>query len=167
MKKNQKNLYKRIEALTADEEMTCSKFAELLKNRGRTERRTVWVSSATDEISKVWTGVNQVIKVHRWVKENGAIREEYAFYISSLKGNAQVFCYGIKSHWSIENSLHWVKDVTFNEDASRIRTTNAPENTSVFRNIAINLFRTNNYPNMAQAQRLVCNDIGKLKQLIN
>jgi predicted transposase YbfD/YdcC len=166
VKRNQKTLYNSIEALTANEDMTCSRFTELQKNRGRLERRTIWVSSATDEISKAWTGVTQVIKVHRWVKENGKIREEYAFYISSLKGNALVFCHSIKSHWRIENSLHWVKDVTFNEDASRIRTSNAPENTSVFRNIAINLFRTNNYPNLAQAQRLVCNDISKLKQLL-
>jgi len=167
VKKNQKKLYQTIESLTADEKMAFSKFTELLKSRGRTERRTVWVSPATDEISKAWTGVNQVIKVHRMVKENGAVHQEHAFYISSLKGNAQLFCYGIKSHWRIENSLHWVKDVTFHEDASRIRTNHAPENISVFRNIAINLFRTNNYQNLAQAQRLVCNDITKLKQLIN
>ncbi|WPU99472.1 ISAs1 family transposase [Mucilaginibacter sp. cycad4] len=167
VKKNQKNLYKKIETITSDEAMVCSKFVELLKNKGRIERRTVWVYPGTEEISNTWAGVSQLIKVHRWVKEKGRIREEYAFFISSLIGNAQTFCHGIKSHWSIENSLHWVKDVTFNEDASRIRTSNAPENTSVFRNIVINVFRINDYPNLAQAQRLVCNDINRLKQLLN
>jgi len=167
VKKNQKKLYHKIEALTAGREAVSSWFVELLKNKGRTERREVSVCPAAEETSKDWTGARQVIKVQRWIKDKGEIRQESAFYISSLTGNAQLFCHGIKSHWRIENSLHWVKDVTFKEDSSRIRTAAAPENASVFRNMAINIFRTNNYTNLAQAQRLVCNDIAKLKQIIN
>lgn len=144
-----------------------SRFVELLRTKGRTERREVWVRAATGDFDKGWIGLKQVIKVQRRVKDKGKIRQEDAFYISSLDVNALVFCWGIKSHWSIENSLHWVKDVTFGEDSSRIRTANAPQNTSVFRNISINLFRTNDYQNLAQAKRLVSNDIDKLKQLIN
>lgn len=167
VKKNQKTLYTQIEALTANRQSADSRFVELLKTKGRTERREVWVCAATGDFSEGWIGLKQVIKVQRRVKDKGRIRQEDAFYISSLEVNAQVFCRGIKSHWSIENNLHWVKDVTFKEDASRIRTANAPQNTSIFRNISINLFRTNDYKNLAQAQRLVANDINKLKQLIN
>ena len=166
VKKNQKNLYKKIETLTTNQQTVDSRFVELLKNKGRIERRDVSISQASEEISRDWMGAKQVIKVQRRIKDKGDMREECAFYVSSLTENAQLFCYGIKSHWRIENSLHWVKDVTFKEDSSRIRTLNAPENTSVFRNIVINLFRANNYTNLAQAQRLVCNDISKLKQLI-
>lgn len=135
--------------------------------KGRTERREVWVSDANVEISGGWPGLKQVIKVKRIIKDKGKTSEEDAYYISSRIVNAQVFCRAIRSHWSIENGLHWVKDVVFKEDASRIRTANAPQNTSVFKSIAINLFRVNDYKNMAQAQRLVANDIARLNQLIN
>lgn len=166
VKMNQKRLCERIEALTADPESAVSRFTELLKNKGRIERRAVSVCNATDDIIKNWAGASQVIRVHRRVKDKGKLREENAFFISSLTANAQAFCYGIKSHWGIENGLHWVKDVTFKEDASHVKTAQAPENTSVFRNIVINVFRANNYTNLAQAQRLVCNDINRLKQLL-
>lgn len=73
---------------------------------------------------------------------------------------------GVRSHWSIENSLHWVKDVTLKEDASKIRIGNAPQNISTIKNIGINIFRENNYTNMAQAMRLVANDIKALYNLI-
>jgi len=166
VKMNQKNLYNQIMNITADGQNVNSRFVELIKNKGRTERREVWISDASSARCEGWAGLKQVIKVRRRIKDKGKLRQEDAFYISSLNVNAQVFCQGIKNHWSIENNLHWVKDVTFKEDASKIRTANAPQNTSVFRSIAINLFRNNNYQNLAQAQRLVANDIKKLKQLI-
>ena len=153
--------------MTADMQAASSRFSEWEYTKGRTERREVWVSDAVTQMSAGWIGLKQVIKVKRMVKDKGKVREDNAYYISSRVVNAQAFCRGIRSHWSIENGLHWVKDVTFKEDASRIRTANAPQNTSVFRSIAINLFRVNDYKNMAQAQRLVANDIMKLNQLIN
>jgi predicted transposase YbfD/YdcC len=163
---NQKSLCKHIQTMTSDRQTITSMFSELEHNKGRTERREVWVSDVTAQMSEHWAGLKQVIKVQRWVKEKHNIRSENAYYISSQIINAQSFCRGIRNHWSIENGLHWVKDVTFKEDSSKIKTANAPQNTSVFRNIAINLFRTNEYKNMAQAQRLVANDITKLYQLI-
>ena len=48
---------------------------------------------------------------------------------------------GIRSHWAIENSLHWILDVTFNEDKSRIRKANAPQNMAIVRHIVMNLVR--------------------------
>ena len=166
VKKNQKKLFNQIVSLTAEQKNISSRFIELIKNKGRIERREVFVSDCIEAINKDWVGLKQVIKVYRRIKEKGRIRQDDAFFISSMDVNAQVFCHGIKSHWAIENGLHWVKDVTFREDASRIRTANAPQNVSVFRNIAINIFRMNDYENLAQAQRLVSNDIGKLNQLI-
>lgn len=164
---NQKNLCKQIQSMTANMQDVSSRFSELEHTKGRTERREVWVSDANVEISGGWPGLKQVIKVKRIIKDKGKTSEEDAYYISSRIVNAQVFCRAIRSHWSIENGLHWVKDVVFKEDASRIRTANAPQNTSVFKSIAINLFRVNDYKNMAQAQRLVANDIARLNQLIN
>jgi predicted transposase YbfD/YdcC len=95
--------------------------------------------------------------------------EEVAYFISSLPAStpAADFSKGIRGHWSIENSLHYCKDVTFKEDASKVRTKQAPENISVIRNMAINLFRGAGYTNMAQAIRLVANDVPKLWEIVS
>ena len=94
--------------------------------------------------------------------------KETAYFISSLPptANAKIFYEGIRSHWRIENGLHYVKDVTFKEDQSRIRTGNSPQNKSLIIDIIINIFRKNNYTNMAQAIRLVRNDIKLMWKMI-
>lgn len=166
VKKNQRKLYNQIALLTDGQYIIKSQFTELEKNRGRLERREVMVIDQLESIDKGWVGLKQVIKIRRWVKTKKKTSEEEAFFITSLDVSAQVICKGIRDHWAIENGLHWVKDVTFREDASKIRTSNAPQNISVLRNIAINLFRMNEYDNMAQAQRLVANHIPKLSMLI-
>lgn len=72
---------------------------------------------------------------HLWNKTS----QEVMFYISSLPPNAQKLGQAIRQHWSIENQLHWVLDVTFGEDACRIRTGNAPENIALLKRWSINL----------------------------
>ena len=64
---------------------------------------------------------------------------EIKFYMSSLISNAKLLSQGIRSHWEIENTLHWSLDVTFSEDKSRIRKDNAPENFALLRKLALNL----------------------------
>jgi len=80
--------------------------------------------------------------------------------------SASEYNHGIRSHWAIENSLHYVKDVTFKEDASLIRSGNAPTNFSIVRNIAINLFGRMNFISFPQAIRLLGGDISKLGKLL-
>jgi hypothetical protein len=73
--------------------------------------------------------------------------------------------YRIRNHWSIENSLHYVKDVTFDEDRSKITSGNSAESMSVIKNIAINILRHNNYKNLKQATRLLSVDIREIYKL--
>ncbi len=98
--------------------------------------------------------------------EKNIERKETAYHISSLLADAFAFNKGIRGHWAIENSLHYVKDVTFKEDASKINTKNAPENFSLVRNITINIYRKNGYKGMKQAIRLNSNDINSLAKLL-
>ena len=135
-------------------------------NKGRVELRYVMVSNEIANISQDWKGLKQVVAVQRITKEKRKTRKEMAYFISSINTNAMEYAEGIRSHWAIENSLHWVKDVTYKEDASLIKTGNAPENISTLKNIGINILRSNQYNNMAQALRLVANDINRLMELI-
>ena len=72
-----------------------------------------------------------------WNKTTTEIR----FFISSLAADAQKHAEVIRGHWSIENSLHWVLDVTFNEDASRVRRGYGAENLGLLRRLSVNLLK--------------------------
>lgn len=165
-KGNQKALYKKIITIMKHQQNISSTYHQTDFNKGRCELRHVAVSNAVDSLSKQWIGLQQIIKVERFTTQKGkANRSQTAYFISSLKTDSYTYYDGIRSHWQIENSLHWVKDVTMKEDASKIRIGNAPQNISTIKNITINILRTNNYKNMAQAIRLVANDIKLLYSL--
>ncbi len=166
VKGNQPTLQKKVKNILANKKNRSSSYSEIEINKGRTEYRCVTVSDTIAIIGADWKGLKQVVEVHRITRHKGKIREENAYYISSLKTNAMEYAEGIRSHWEIENSLHWVKDVTLKEDASKIKAGNAPENISTIKNIGINIFRSNEYKNIAKGIRLVANDIKKLMNLI-
>jgi len=166
VKLNQQTLYHQIEKIIADKNNHTSSYISLEVNRGRTELRHTIVSNCMEGISKEWKGLKQIIGLHRIVKQKGKTSEEIAYFISSRNENAFLYAEGIRSHWEIENSLHWVKDVTLKEDASKIKKGNAPQNISTLKNISLNIFRKNEYNNIAQAIRLVANDINTLYNLI-
>lgn len=166
VKKNQPILYKQIQVSMADRNNWSSHYTSVEQNKGRTERRTVIVSNQISSINKHWKGLQQIVAVEREVKRNRKITRYTAYFISSQCSNAFYYTEGIRSHWQIENSLHWVKDVTYKEDASTIKKGNAPQNLSTLKNISINIFRKNNYTNLAQAMRMMANKIDKLLNLI-
>lgn len=102
---------------------------------------------ATEDISwlrrkEEWKGVRSIAMVEseRQVGEQEASRER-RYYISSLSADAKQLNRVIRSHWSIENSLHWVLDIAFREDDSRIRKDHGPENMTTLRHIALNLLK--------------------------
>lgn len=166
VKTNQSALFHQIKAIIADKTKYSSHYTTLETNKGRQELRSVTVSNNIEGISKDWVGVQQVIGVHREVINKGKKSTETAYFISSRNGNAFLYSEGIRGHWGIENSLHWIKDVTLKEDASKIKKGHAPAILSTLKNIAINIFRENGYKSIAVAIRLVSNDINTLCKLV-
>lgn len=136
-------------------------------SRNRFEIREVSVFNDFYGIdTKKWKGLKEIVKVYREFHKKEKVEKEISYYVSTFKTSAAHYSELIRAHWSIENSLHYVKDVTFNEDNSTTRTGNAPVNFSIMRNIAINSFRKNGFSNMAQAKRLVCNKIQIINKLL-
>lgn len=89
-------------------------------NRGRLETRTIHVFEASKEIREYLPHINAVVRVKRFRQSNKKISEVTFYYVSDVKYNAKRFNKGIREHWSIENKLHWVKDVVMMEDKSSI-----------------------------------------------
>ena len=88
-----------------------------------------------------WPGLKGVLMVESQREYNGKVERETRFYITSSTLEAQTLGPMIRSHWSIENSLHWVMDMTFRDDECRIRTEHAPANFTTLRHMAHNLVR--------------------------
>ena len=119
-----------------------------------------------DGIDPDWQPLERLIAVERTRYKGKTVTEETVYYISSLAIEASEFNRGIRGHWHIENSLHWVKDVVFKEDASKIRSGNAPENLSLIKNWAMSIFRKNGHRSMAKAVRLLANDLELIIQYL-
>lgn len=75
--------------------------------------------------------------------EKGVTSLDVRYFLSSLSGDdAEKFGGAVRGHWGVENGLHWVLDVAFREDESRVRKGNAPENMAMMRHVALNLLKT-------------------------
>lgn len=94
-----------------------------------------------------------------------AIAVEIRFYVSSLIETAEEFAKRIRGYWGVENKVHYVRDVTQGEDASRIRTKPLVQIWAVARNLALNIYRDYGFDNMAQAQRLAGFGLKLIKEL--
>ena len=88
-----------------------------------------------------WSGLQSVSMVESMRQTNDSVTAEKRYFVSSLPPDAERLAQAIRSHWAIENQLHWCLDVTFGEDACRNRTGHAPENLNIVRKIAMNLLR--------------------------
>ena len=90
----------------------------------------------------VWSGLTAFIMVRASREIKGKTSTETRYYITSVQNPAaeQMLAY-VRAHWGIENSLHWVLDVTFNEDQCRVRTQNAAQNFAILRHIALNTLK--------------------------
>ena len=116
---------------------------EIDKGHGRLETRQYWITEKINWLdSKVdWKNLKSIGCVKRTREIKGKITTEWAYFISSLSDNAEIFGKVVRNHWSIENQLHWVLDVVFDEDQSRIRSKNAAENMAVVRHFVMNILQ--------------------------
>lgn len=120
-------------------------YSDIDKGHGRIETRKCAVSTDTKWIEQhsLWRDLRCIIEIESIRLQAGEKSCEKRYYLSSMNGEPKEIAHAIRSHWSIENSLHWVLDVTFNEDKSRIRKKNGPENMAIIRHTALNLLRNN------------------------
>ena len=118
-------------------------FEQSEQHRGRRELRRVWSSNCLGAIGEAsnWPQLKSIVMIEsiRATAEGETVEQRY--YISSCESNAAELAHAIRRHWAIENSVHWVLDMTFNEDQSRVRERVAAENLCLLRKIAMNTVR--------------------------
>ena len=127
------------------------------KGHGRLETRRV---VATDDLAWLqkdhqWPGMRSVAKVEsrRELLVEGKVEEETRYYISSLPGDAKQIGHAVRSHWGVENGLHWVMDMVFRDDECRIRSAHAPANFATIKHMASNLLRRGKGKHSMRASR--------------
>ena len=130
----------------------------LNKGHGRVERRRLVSSTMLNEYAN-WPGLKQVCQITRTRKSKGKTTTEIAYGITSVgreRANAETLLKWNRGHWGIENRLHWVRDETFGEDRSRVRSGNAPQLLASIRNLAINWLRSQGIDRIAESLRENC-----------
>jgi predicted transposase YbfD/YdcC len=113
-------------------------------DHGRIETRVATVSTAIDWLQEhhQWPGLKAIGKIVRTREIGAKITTETAYYLLSAEMTAERFADVASAHWAVENSLHWVLDVTMNEDQTRNRLDNGPNNLAVLRHMAINILNS-------------------------
>jgi predicted transposase YbfD/YdcC len=151
VKENQPQLHQKVKRLL--DEAILEHFAGVKHDyfeqtdggHGRIETRRAWVTSEVKwlgDLRHEWAGLNVLVAVEAVRQINGKTSTERRYYIASNKTvTAQAAAESIRGHWGIENQLHWSLDMSFNEDASRIRKGRGAENFSRLRRIALNLLQ--------------------------
>jgi len=152
LKGNQGTLHKDVQDLFAyaqeiDFQNVAYDFHKTVNGgHGRIEIRQHWTISEPEFISYLnpkgkWKQLNCIGMVEAERQIGDKIEQEIRYYISSLSGDALEFGFAVREHWGIENKVHWVLDVAFREDDSRIRKGNGAQNFAVLRHIALNLLK--------------------------
>lgn len=161
VKGNQPKLYRALQA--AFEHHTPHSIDDQVEHtRNRITQRTVSVLEQCVGLDAAWQAVQRLVRVERTGSRGTEPTHETMFYISSMATDAAGFSQLVRNHWQIENRLHWVKDVVFDEDTVPLCAGHAPENFAIVRTIALNLFRHQGFASMTQALRQVAHDVRRL-----
>ena len=152
VKENQGHLFEDVSVLFAVDQAHDFKYASLAhhqevnKGHGRIETRECWSTSDPAYLNLIrdrenWAGLRSIAMVVSTRMVGDKQTKKTRYYISSLPGDPEKLLHVVRRHWAIENELHWVLDVAMNEDHSRVRKDQAPENLAVLRHIALNLLK--------------------------
>jgi predicted transposase YbfD/YdcC len=152
LKENQPHLYEDVTRLFGDLEASQMSaypydYAESFDNtHGRAEKRQCWTIAEREVVQYLrganrWPKLTCVVRVRREYLEGQEKKREDRYFLSSLPGQAKQLLWAVRAHWSVENNLHWVLDIAFREDDSRVRKDNGPQNFTVLRHIALNLLK--------------------------
>lgn len=147
LKGNQGNLHEDVAQLFTDARAKNFKdiehqfYATTEKGHGRTETRKYWTMGNTQYLigAENWEGLQSIGMVESQRTVAGVVSIEYRYYILSIKSNARRFAQAVRSHWSVENNLHWVLDVGFVEDSAKGCQGCSAENLAVIRHVGMNL----------------------------
>lgn len=126
----------------------------------------MFIYNDVSKFDSKWSDIIEFVKVVRTTKKKSKVSVDTSFYISTKQLSAEEYYDGIRGHWSIENSLHYVKDVTFEEDFSKVKVKNSVINKAIILDLVLNIFHKFNYQNMAQAVRLSTGDFELFKQFL-
>ena len=149
VKGNMPTLYRQLKKLPW---ASIPAFSSVTRDHGRRARRTVKAALAPAWIE--FAGAAQVAQVRRTVTKKGKKTVEVVYLITSARdASPATLAAWIRGHWEIENKLHWVRDVTYQEDKSLVRTASAPRVMASLRNLAIGLLRLDGHSNIAAANR--------------
>lgn len=161
VKGNQKNLHKALVEVTR-EHKPIDFYQQSERGHSRWEHRRVLVFDQLEGCAKKWTDLTRLICVQRWGTRDHKFYSCTHYYISDLAYTAYTFAALVRGHWSIENQLHWPKDMMLNEDKAKQRYGHTPANWSMVRNIFVNVARKLGFASIATAKRSLANQPQKV-----
>ena len=158
LKDNHKNLHDDVKEFFANKEYKQKEsqvFNTTESGHGRIEQRNFTLVSDLSSLclKNEWKDLKTIGMVKSSREVSGKTSCETRYFLSSLELNVESFANAVRSHWAIENSMHWVLDVTFREDESRVRLHNAPQNLAIVRRIALNLTKSYQPPKPKSLKR--------------